>query len=231
MENHNPVDDAIRKTFSGGFSSQPVPRAAVEEILALARRAPSGVNTQPWNVFVLQGEARAALVGAATGAVPGLVTDSAIQSAFWERFNRRPGTSQWPAEGPPQAGDEFLSEAMLAIPHDPVRAQADLARYFRFFDAPVGLMFTISRSLGSGSLLDYGMFLQTLTLAARARGLRSCVQTGWKGLADTVLAQLEAPDDALLVCGMALGYGDATQAPVSAPVDVPPAGSFITWHN
>ena len=231
MEKHSLVDDAIRQTISGGFSPQAVPRAAIEEILDLARRAPSGVNTQPWNVFVLRGEARAALVGAATGTVPGLVGDVASQAAFWERFNRRPATNKWPDEGPRQVGDAFLSAAMLVIPHDPARAQADLERYFRFFDAPVGLVFTISRALGSGSLLDYGMFLQTLTLAARARGLRTCVQTGWKGLADTVLAQLDAPGDALLVCGMALGYCDATQAPVSEPLDVPPAASFITWHN
>ena len=231
MENQNQVDDTILQTSRGGFTRQAVPRVLIEEVLSLARRAPSGVNTQPWNVFVLQGEARAKLVEAATCAVPGLVTDANDQAAFWERFNRRPGTHNWPEEGPQQAGDECLSAAMLAIPHDRVRAQADLEHYFRFFDAPVGLLFTISRSLGSGSLVDYGMFLQSLTLAARARGLCTRVQAGWKGLADIVLARLDAAEDKLLVCGMALGYGDATQAPVNPPIDLPPAASFTTWHG
>lgn len=231
MENQNQVDDTILQTSRGGFTRQAVPRVLIEEVLSLARRAPSGVNTQPWNVFVLQGEARAKLVEAATCAVPGLVADANGQAAFWERFNRRPGTHNWPEEGPHQAGDECLSAAMLAIPHDRVRAQADLEHYFRFFDAPVGLLFTISRGLGSGSLMDYGMFLQTLTLAAHARGLCTRVQTGWKGLADIVLARLDAAEDKLLVCGMAFGYGDAIQAPVNPPIDLPPVASFTTWHG
>ena len=231
MENPAEIDHVFSQSASGGFAREPVPRAVIEQILEVARRAPSGVNTQPWNVFVLQGRARAALVGLATGVVPGWFDDTAGQAAFWEQFNRHPGVCDWPAQGPRQLGDEFLSAAMAASVGDRAQARADLARYFRFFDAPVGLMFTISRSLGLGSVLDYGMFLQNIALAARARGVRTCVQTGWKGLADIVLPSLGAPEDTLLLCGMALGYNDATQAPVSPPAAVPPVASFTTWHG
>ena len=213
METSTNINDALRDPAGKGFSRQAVPRALIEEILDLARRAPSGVNTQPWNVFVLQGQARAAVVASALASLPGLVATASGRAAFWEQFNRHPGTSNWPGQGPQTTGDRYLSAAMAAT--DAATLQAELEPYFRFCDAPVGLMFTISRELGFGSLLDYGMFLQNITLAARARGLHSRVQTGWKGLADTVLPSLGAPDDALLVCAMALGYEDASVAPAA----------------
>ena len=229
METSSNINDALRQPAGLGFSRQAVPRALIEEILDLARRAPSGVNTQPWNVFVLQGQARAALVASALARLPGLVATAAGRAAFWEQFNRHPGTADWPGQGPQTTGDRYLSAAMAA--DDAATTPVKLEPYFRLFDAPVGLMFTISRDLGYGSLLDYGMFLQNIALAARARGLHTRVQTGWKGLADTVLPSLGAPDDAMLVCGMALGYADASQAPTAMPVDAPPVASFITWHT
>ena len=201
----------------------------IEEILDLARRAPSGVNTQPWNVFVLQGQARGALVACALARLPGLVATEPGRAAFWEQFNRHPGTADWPGQGPQKTGDRALSVAMAAA--DRATTQAGLERYFRFCDAPVGLMFTISRDLGFGSLLDYGMFLQNIALAARARGLHTRVQAGWKGLADMVLPRLGASDDALLVCGMALGYADTARASTTMPFDAPPVASFTTWHS
>lgn len=211
------------------FSQQAVLRVQIEEILDLARRAPSGVNTQPWNVFVLQGQARARLVDAAFARLPDLVATTAGRAAFWEQFNRHPGTADWPGQGPQTTGDRYLSAAMAAT--DAATTQADLASYFRFFDAPVGLIFTISRDLGFGSLLDYGMFLQNIALAARARGLHTRVQTGWKGLAESVLSSLGAPDDAMVVCGMALGYADASRWPVAVAADAPPVAGFTTWHT
>jgi nitroreductase len=87
-------------------------------------------------------------------------------------------------------------------------------RNYRFFDAPVGLMFTIDRVMGRGSLLDYGMFLQTLMIAARARGLHTCPQAAWNGYASIVLPHIGAGADEMLVCGMAIGYADS-QAPVN----------------
>ena len=224
-------DKFLRNNIPGIFLSQPVPRDSIERILDLARRAPSGVNAQPWNVFVLQGRARAALVGPATATVAGLVRNAASQAVFWEQFNRHPGTRDWPGQGPQRTGDGFLSAAMAAASLDPAKTQAELEHYFRFFDVPVGLMFTISRDLGFGSLLDYGMFLQNIVLAARVRGLHARIQTGWKGVADIVLPSLSALDDALLVCGMALGYADASQAPSDFQAALAPIANFITWHE
>ena len=231
MEIQNDIYDVFREPTDGGFSRQAVPRSAIEEMLDIARRAPSGTNTQPWNVYVLQGQSRAMLVDAAAASVLGLMADPVIQAAFWEQFSRHPGNRLGPVLGPRQASDDFLSAAMAGLGDDAATAQSALARYFRFFDAPVGLIFTISKFVGMGSLLDYGMFLQNMALAARARSLRTSVQMGWKGLSGSVLLHLQAPTDALVVCGMALGYADASQPPVSVPSKVPAVESFTTWHG
>ena len=81
-------------------------------------------------------------------------------------------------------------------------------RNFRFFDAPVGLMFTMDNSLGRGSLLDYGMFLQSIMVAARGHGLHTCPQAAWNGFARIILPHIGAGDNEMMVCGMALGYAD-----------------------
>ena len=81
-------------------------------------------------------------------------------------------------------------------------------RNYKFFDAPVGLMFTLDKVMGRGSLVDYGMFLQSVMLAARAYGLHTCPQAAWNGFATIILPHIGAGPDEMLVCGMALGYAD-----------------------
>ena len=91
---------------------------------------------------------------------------------------------------------------------DKQKMHAQHQRNFRFFDAPVGLMFTVDRVMGRGSLVDYGMFLQTLMLAARARGLHTCPQAAWNGFSKIVMPHIGAGEQEMLVCGMSLGYAD-----------------------
>ena len=87
--------------------------------------------------------------------------------------------------------------------------QMQQARNFLFFDAPVGLVFTIDRVMGRGSLLDYGMFLQSVMVAARARGLDTCPQAAWNHYHSVVLPLLGLdPEKQMMVCGMALGHAD-----------------------
>jgi nitroreductase len=81
-------------------------------------------------------------------------------------------------------------------------------RNFRFFDAPVGLMFTLDRVMGRGSLVDYGMFMQNIMVGARARGLHTCPQAAWNGFAKIILPHIGAGEGEMLVCGMSLGHAD-----------------------
>jgi len=101
-------------------------------------------------------------------------------------------------------------------------------RNFLFFDAPVGLVFTIDRRLERGSLLDYGMFLQNIMVAARARGLDTCPQASWMEFPQVVARELALAEDEAVVCGMALGYADVDAPEARLVVEREPLERFAT---
>jgi nitroreductase len=109
------------------------------------------------------------------------------------------------------------------------KMHAQHQRNYRFFDAPVGLMFTLDRVMGRGSLVDYGMFLQTLMLAARGHGLHTCPQAAWNGFAKIILPHMGATDNEMLVCGMALGYADEAEVVNTFHTPRESVASFTTW--
>jgi nitroreductase len=102
-------------------------------------------------------------------------------------------------------------------------------RNFRFFDAPVGLMFTLDRVMGRGSLLDYGTFLQNIMVAARGRGLHTCPQAAWNTFGSLVKKHIGASDSEMLVCGMALGYADDASIVNTFRTPREPVESFTKW--
>jgi nitroreductase len=102
-------------------------------------------------------------------------------------------------------------------------------RNYRFFDAPVGLMFTLDKVMGRGSLVDYGMFLQTLMLSARGMGLHTCPQAAWNGFGSIILPHIGAGDNEMLVCGMALGYADTSEIVNTFRTPREPVESFTQW--
>ncbi|MCB2018185.1 MAG: nitroreductase, partial [Hydrogenophaga sp.] len=102
-------------------------------------------------------------------------------------------------------------------------------RNFRFFDAPVGLMFTLDRVMGRGSLVDYGMFLQNLMVAAKAHGLDTCPQAAWNGFSKIILPHIGAGENEMLVCGMALGYADPADKVNTFATPREPVASFTHW--
>ena len=91
---------------------------------------------------------------------------------------------------------------------DHEKSKAYRAGNFNFFGAPVGLVFTIDRELEKGSWLDYGMFLQTIMLAARAKGLHTCAEAAIANYPDIVRRELNITRDWIVICGMAMGYAD-----------------------
>jgi nitroreductase len=103
------------------------------------------------------------------------------------------------------------------------------AQNFRFFGAPVGLMFTIDRVMGKGSWVDYGMFLQTLMLAARAHGLDTCPQAAFNQYHRIILPHIGAGPEEDLVCGMSLGYADNTPPVAQLKTERDPASAFARY--
>jgi nitroreductase len=90
-------------------------------------------------------------------------------------------------------------------------------------------MFTLDKVMGRGSLVDYGMFLQTLMLSARGMGLHTCPQAAWNGFGSIILPHIGAGDNEMLVCGMALGYADTSQIVNTFRTPREPVESFTQW--
>ena len=105
------------------------------------------------------------------------------------------------------------------------------ARNFAFFDAPVGLIFTIDERLTRHSWADYGMFLQTLMVAAAARGLATCPQVSFVRHGPVVAEHLKLPADHIVVCGMSLGYADPEAAVNAIAMPRTPPDDFAVFHG
>lgn len=184
------------------FLPEPVPRAAIERIIAAAARAPSGTNTQPWHVYVLTGAARDRLVAKVCHAFDHEQEQHHYEYDYYPHEFVEPYLSRRRKVG-------FDLYGLLGIAKgDKDRMKAQHRRNFTFFDAPVGLMFSIDRRMGRGSWMDYGGFMQNVMLAARAFGYDTCPQAAWIQYHRIIGAELELPANEQLVCGMALGRAD-----------------------
>ncbi|MCY1555562.1 Nitrobenzene nitroreductase [compost metagenome] len=121
---------------------------------------------------------------------------------------------------------------MLGISRsDKQRMHEQHGRNYRFFGAPVGLFFTIDRVLQEGSLLDYGMFLQSLMIAARGRGLHTCPQAAFLKYHSIITEMLAIPKSQMLVCGMSLGYADDGSIENTLVTGREPVRAFTTFHS
>ena len=197
------VDEAITSRRSvRAFLPDAVDEAVVREILDIAARAPSGTNMQPWRVYVATGEVKARIAHAI------LNCGIRAEKAVWDEYKYYPD----------QFFEPYLSRrrkvgfdlyGVLGIGRrdvDRMREQHD--RNFVFFDAPVGMIFTIDRRLNQGSWIDLGMFLENIMIAARARGLHTCPQAAFAPYHRQIRPMLGIPEAEAVVCGMALGYED-----------------------
>ena len=197
------VSDAVATRRSlRSFLPRIVSQEVVKTILEKAARAPSGTNMQPWKTYVLTGKTHQQL-------------STTVCSAFDEQSREYHGEVPY---YPGKWFEPFLSRrrqvgwalyALLGIEKgDRSRMHAQHRRNFLFFDAPVGMIFTIHRDLATGSWLDYGMYLQNIMLLAREQGLHTCPQAAWADYHAVIRQVLPLDDDEIVVCGMALGYAD-----------------------
>ena len=226
----NLVDSAILSRMSArAFTSQTVSRETIEHLLEVASRAPSGTNTQPWKVYVLEGASRDALVQKVCSAHDALRADPSLAANYSEEYDYYP--EKWVSPYIDRRRENGWSlYGLLGITKvDKDKMHLQHQRNYRFFDAPVGLMFTIDRVMGRGSLLDYGMFLQSLMVSARGHGLHTCPQAAWNGFSSIVLPHIGAEPGEMLVCGMALGYADKDAVVNTFVTPRVPVSSFTHW--
>lgn len=224
------VEDAITSRMSvRAFLPREVPRSLLQHLLEVASRAPSGTNTQPWKVYVLTGASRDALVAKVCAAHDALRADPALAANFREEYDYYPEKWVSPYIDRRRENGWGLYGLLGIGKGDKDMMHAQHQRNYRFFDAPVGLMFTIDRVMGRGSLLDYGMFLQSLMVAARAQGLHTCPQAAWNGFANIILPHIGANEGDMLVCGMALGYADPTDLVNTFQTPRVAVNDFTNW--
>ena len=199
------VDAAITSRRSvRGFLTTPIPDATVREILEVASRAPSGTNTQPWKVHVLTGAARERL----GNAIKAAYDDPAERVQHTEEYDYYPREWVSPYIDRRRKVGWDLYGLLEIGKTDKDKMHAQHGRNYVFFDAPVGLIFTMDRILAQGSWLDYGMFLENIMIAARGRGLDTCPQAAFTQFHRVIKRELQLGDHEMVVCGMALGVAD-----------------------
>ena len=224
------VDSAMRSRRAvRAFTAEPVPRQSLHDILEVASRAPSGTNTQPWKVYVLQGARRDSLVQKVCAAHDALRENPELAAQYREQYDYYPEKWVSPYIDRRRENGWGLYGVLGIGKGDRDKMHVQHQRNYRFFDAPVGLMFTVDRVMGRGSLLDYGMFLQNIMLAARARGLHTCPQQAWNPFNSIVLPHIGATSEEMLVCGMALGFDDAADKVNSFVTPRLPVDDFTHW--
>lgn len=204
------IEAAVEQRHSvRAFRVDPVSQEVVRQILNVARRAPSGTNTQPWKVYVLTGSKLQECVSLACTAFDEVAADPSKAAQYPESYDYYP--TQWVSPFIDRRRENGWSlYGLLGITKtDKDKMLAQQRRNYTFFDAPVGLIFTVPRVMGRGSLVDYGMFLQNIMLLAKAHGLDTCPQAAWNTYEKILLPLLGASDDEMVVCGMALGYADS----------------------
>jgi nitroreductase len=224
------VDHAITSRMSArAFTQEAVSRELITEILQVASRAPSGTNTQPWKVYVLQGASRDSLVDKVCAAHEAMLANPEVAKQYTEQYDYYP--AQWVSPYIDRRRENGWSlYGLLGIGKgDKDRMHEQQQRNFKFFDAPVGLMFTIDPVMGRGSLFDYGMFVQNIMLAARARGLHTCPQAAWNGFHSIILPHIGAGEGEMMVCGMSLGYADESDKVNTLVTPRVPVQEFTHW--
>ena len=111
------------------------------------------------------------------------------------------------------------------------KMHAQHARNYKFFDAPVGMFFAMDRDMEHGSWTDCGMFMQSVMLAARSRGLQSCAQAAWMDMHKVIRRVLGMPEDRIIVAGMSLGYEDESARVNEFRTDRLPVDEFAYFYG
>lgn len=205
------------------FLDRPVGQNLVTDILDVARSAPSNSNTQPWRVYVVAGEVKAALstaLGDAHSNQPEAHTPcyKHFPDVLGEKYAARQA----------QFGSMYYGCLGIGF-DDTTRRNIQSGQNFRFFGAPVGLIFTIDSALERGSWIDYGMFLQNVMLAAKARGLDTCPQISFVKYHEIIRRHLSITPNETVVCGMSMGYADPCAQINSLGLPREPVAAFTSF--
>ncbi len=220
----NIIESITTRYACRAYLDKPVNRSDLEKILDTARWSPSGVNTQPWRVAVVTGKTRQR------------ITDTLTQ-AREDKLPKNPDYTYYPAKWhePYKSRRKNTGLSLYAAlgiqKNDPDSQKNAWYNNYRFFGAPVGLLFFIEKDMGKGSWVDMGMFLQSIMLVANGLGLATCPQASLIEYPDKIRDILDISDNLHLVTGMSLGYPDKTHPVNNYRLDREAVNSFTSWYK
>jgi len=207
------------------FKPDSVAKADIEWIIANASRAASNGNLQPWQLYVTIGAARKRLSAAILKAMDdGDTGPGAEYDVYPKQFTPVYDTRR-----------KLVGKQLYTLLGVPKGDAAGMLKQFRknydFFDAPVGMILSVERRMGSGQWIDCGIFLDQLMLLAREKGLHTCPQAAFSRFQHVVRRELKIPGDQVVICGLALGYADPDEVPNNLITERAPLGDFTTWFE
>ncbi len=183
-----------------GYQQKPVPRELIEEIIDLAKRAPSSMNTQPWHFHVITGEP---LERIRKGNTEKMMSGSAVDREI--KMNHG-------YEGPHRERQIEIAvqlfEAMGIARDDKPKRLDWVMRGFRQFDAPVSIVITVDKALADDTIahFDCGAATYGLVLAAWSKGLGSVINGQGIMQSSVVRENANIPEDEVIMTCVAMGY-------------------------
>ena len=219
---------AVRRSIRG-YKAEPVSQELIEEIIELAQRAPSSMNTQPWNFHVVTGEPLELIrKGNSERMLAGASVDREIKLSDhgYQGIHR---------ERQVEIAIQ-LFEAMGIERDDKERRQDWVMRGFRQFDAPVSIVITIDRELADDTVshFDCGAATYGLVLAAASKGLGTVINGQGIMQSTVVREHANIPEDEVIMTCVAMGWPDASFVAndvVSRRASVGEVASFIGFDE
>jgi nitroreductase len=214
----------MERKSTRAFLDKEVPMDTINEIIEQSKTAPSGVNTQPWQVAVIQGESKNNLCNkfekAFRGGVKGSMDYKYYPVEWRDEYKQR------------RKECGLMLYSTLNISREDKDRQLDQwALNYQAFNAPVILLFFIDRSMEKGSFMDYGMFIQSIMLSAVEKGLATCPQAALGEYPDIVRQEFPEYKDKMVLCGLALGYEDKGQIVNSYRTPREDLSRFVRYYN
>ena len=217
------IKEAIKGRISvRAYLDKPVSKSTIANILDTARWSPSGTNTQPWKVVVVQGPLKEVLTEKFLEANKNGVHPNPDYQYYPETWVEPFKARRF------QCGMDLYKALDIGREDKEERLEASLNNY-RFFGAPVTIFFFLDKVMGKGSWFDMGMFYQSVMLAAREEGLGTCPQASTSDYPDMVREVLDVPEQFDLICGLSMGYPDDSKAINQYRTRREDVDDFTTW--
>jgi nitroreductase len=204
-----------------GYKPDPVPKEILLEVMEIARRAPSSMNTQPWEIVFATGKV-----------LDNIKRDNMEKLAAGEQWGR--GGPARPYEGiyrerQVEVGIELYK--LLGISRDDMERRAEWWQQgFRYFDAPVAVFLCADTSFPEmNGQLGLGIIAQTLCLAAYSFGLGTCIESQGVAFPDVIRKHAGLPEAKRIATSIALGYPDWSFPGNDLISSRAPMEEIVTW--